>query len=112
MHKCIMVKVGGKRNTRKVCKKQVNLSKTEGNICQSRGERIIFAKLGKVLQQRKWGEIRNLLSMTKKRSSEILADENQEIFREKVKLLKFFSKSENFSKIAGNLKQGGNASWS
>src|SRR6218665_935455 len=28
MHKCIMVKVGGKRNTRKVCKKQVNLSKT------------------------------------------------------------------------------------
>src|SRR6218665_1761044 len=36
MHKCIMVKVGGKRNTRKVCKKQMNLSKTEGKICQNR----------------------------------------------------------------------------
>src|SRR6218665_2078743 len=43
MHKCIMVKVGGKRNTCKVCKKnQVNLSKSEGGICQSRGEIIIF----------------------------------------------------------------------
>jgi len=31
MHKCIMVKVGGK-NTRKVCKKQVNLPKTGGNL--------------------------------------------------------------------------------
>src|SRR6218665_3573857 len=32
MHKCIMVKVGGKRNTRKVCKKQVKLSKTGGQF--------------------------------------------------------------------------------
>jgi len=32
MHKCIMAKVGGKRNTRKVCKKQVKLSKTGGNL--------------------------------------------------------------------------------
>ena len=32
MHKCIMFKVGGKRNTRKVCKKQVNFSKTGGNL--------------------------------------------------------------------------------
>ena len=31
MHKCITVKVGGK-NTRKVCKKQVNLPKTGGNL--------------------------------------------------------------------------------
>ena len=46
MHKCIMVKVGGKRNTRKVCKKQVNLSKRGGKICESRGEIIIFAKEG------------------------------------------------------------------
>jgi len=30
----------------KECKKQVNLSKTEGKICQSRGEIIIFAKQG------------------------------------------------------------------
>ena len=45
--------------------------------------------------------------MTKKKSSEILVDERQEIFREKVKLLTFFRKSENFSEIGGNLKQGG-----
>ena len=38
MHKCIMVKVGGKRNTRKVCKTQVNLSKIGRKICQRRGK--------------------------------------------------------------------------
>ena len=45
--------------------------------------------------------------MTKKVVREISADEIQEIFREKVKLWKFSSESENFSKIGGNLKQGG-----
>src|SRR6218665_2523861 len=50
--------------------------------------------------------------MTKKKSSEILADENQEIFQEKVKFLKFSTESEIFSKIGGNLKRGENASWS
>ena len=49
------------------------------------------------------GEIRNLWSMTKKRSSEISADENEEIFREKVKFWKFFSESENLSKIGGKI---------
>ena len=47
--------------------------------------------------------------MTKKK---ILADENQEIFQEKFKLLKFSSESEIFSKIGKNLKQGENALWS
>ena len=42
----------------------------------------------------------------------MLADENQEIFREKVKFLKFSSKSENFSEIGGKSETGGNASWS
>ena len=37
MHKCIMVKVGGKGNTHKVCKKQVNFSKTGGKFFQSMG---------------------------------------------------------------------------
>src|SRR6218665_3255571 len=37
--------------------------------------------------------------MTKKRSSEILADE-------RMKIVKFSTESENFSKIGGNLKQG------
>jgi len=45
--------------------------------------------------------------MTKKRSSEILADENHEIFREKVKLRKFSTESEIFSKIGGKSKTGG-----
>ena len=54
MHKCIMVKVGGKRNIRKVCKKQVNLSKTGRKFVKVGGERIIFAKQGRnVLKQRK-----------------------------------------------------------
>ena len=50
--------------------------------------------------------------MTKKRSSEISADENQEIFQEKVQFRKFSSQSENFSKIGEKSETGGNASWS
>jgi len=49
------------------------------------------------------GEIRNVWSMAKKRSSEILADENGEICREKIT---FSRDLENFSKIGENLKQG------
>ena len=56
MHKCIMVKVGGKGNTRKVCKKQVNLSKTEGEICQSRvGNNNFRETKGKCIETRKIG---------------------------------------------------------
>jgi len=44
--------------------------------------------------------------MTKKRSSEILADENGKFCREKVKCLKFSTKSKKFPKIGGNPKQG------
>jgi len=43
----------------------------------------------------------------KKRSSEILVDENQEIFQEKVKILKFFSESKNFSKTGGKSETEG-----
>ena len=52
MHKCITVKVGGKRNTRKVCKSQVNLSKT-GRICQSRGNDNFCETGGNILKQGK-----------------------------------------------------------
>jgi len=45
--------------------------------------------------------------MRKKWWSEILADENEKIFREKVIFLKFSAESENCSKIGKNLKQGG-----
>ena len=46
-------------------------------------------------------------SMTKKRSSEISADENQEICLEKVKFLEFSSEFEHFSKIGGKSETGG-----
>src|SRR6218665_3649564 len=45
--------------------------------------------------------------MTKKRSSEILVDENEEMLREEVNFCKFSTESEIFSKIGGNLKQKG-----
>jgi len=82
MHECIMVKVGGKRNTHKVCKKASEFLENRGefekvwrnnNFRESGGE---MGKIGK-------GEIRNLWSMTKKWSREILAEENGNIFREK-----------------------------
>ena|SRR6218665_1613381 len=44
--------------------------------------------------------------MTKKRSSEILADENREICRENVKSAQFFPESEKFVGIGGNPKLG------
>ena len=47
------------------------------------------------------------LSTTKKRSSEILADENQEIFREKVKFRKFVTESEIFRKQRGKSETRG-----
>ena len=40
-----------------------------------------------------------------------MADENREIFREKVKFRKFSTESGNLSKIGGNMKQGRYASW-
>ena len=42
----------------------------------------------------------------KKGSSEILADEKREIFREKLTFRTFSTKFKFFSKIGGNLKQG------
>jgi len=44
--------------------------------------------------------------MTKRRSSESLADENGEIFREKVKFLKFSRDSEIFLKIGEKSETG------
>ena len=86
-------------NTREVCKKLLN-------FLENRGKLEIFAnQRGKCSRTGKIGG--NLWSMTKKRSSEILADESQEIVREKVKLLKIFRKSENFSEIGGKSETGG-----
>src|SRR6218665_1226300 len=57
MYKCIMVKVGGKRNTHKVCKKEVNFSKTGGEICQSRGKFFSLRDGGKCSETGKIGGI-------------------------------------------------------
>jgi len=45
--------------------------------------------------------------MTTKGSSEILADENGKIFRERVTFGKFSTDSEHFSKIGGKSETGG-----
>ena len=45
-------------------------------------------------------------AMTKERSSEILADENKEFFREKVKLRKFSSENRGESETGGEMHHG------
>jgi len=50
--------------------------------------------------------------MTKKRSSEISADENQEIFREKLKIVNIFIRVWTFFENRGIWNRGENASWS
>jgi len=53
MHKCIMVKVGRKQNTQKVCKKHVKLTKSMGKSVKVGGNNIFFEIGGRVLKQRK-----------------------------------------------------------
>ena len=53
MHKCIMVKVGGTRNTRKVRKKQVNFLKTEGKFLKVGGNNNFRETGGNVLNEAK-----------------------------------------------------------
>src|SRR6218665_382701 len=45
MHKCIMVKLGGKRKTCKVCKKQVRFPKSGGKLQKVGGDNK-FSKIG------------------------------------------------------------------
>ena len=65
MHKCIMVKVRGKRNIHKACKKQVNFRKTEGKFLKVGGNNNFREIGGKYTKT--GGEIRNLWSLTKKK---------------------------------------------
>ena len=57
----------------------MNFCKTGGDIFQSRGNNIFLETGGKCTETGKIG------GKFEKKSSEILADENREIFREKVK---------------------------
>ena len=62
MHKCIMVKVGGgKRNTHKVCKKQVNFYKTEGKFFKVGGNNNFHETGGKCTET---GKIREKLEIS------------------------------------------------
>src|SRR6218665_2364739 len=71
MHKCIIVKLGGKRNIRrKACKNQVNFSESRGDILKGRGNNNFhetggtYTETGKIRR-----EIRNLFATTKKRKN-------------------------------------------
>ena len=90
MRKCIMVKVGGKRNTHKVCKKEVIFSKTEGKFVKVGGNKKNCETGGNVQKQGKQGEIRNLWSMTKKRKKGHQKFLQMKI--EKFKIFKIFDK--------------------
>jgi len=82
-----------------------------GEFCKSRGERKNFPKIGEMSWNREMeGIIRNLWWMTKKKSSEILAAENREIFWRKVKLGKFSAESEKFLGNRGQIWNRRNAS--
>ena len=67
------------------------MPKTGGNLEKQGGKKHFRETEGKCTETAKTGR-------TKKRSSEILADESQEIFQEKVKLSKFFRQSKIFLK--------------
>jgi len=54
MHKCIMLKVGG-NEMNKVCKKQVNFSKTGGKIFKVGGNNNFRENRGKCTETRKIG---------------------------------------------------------
>src|SRR6218665_1045873 len=104
MHKCIMVKVGETKNT-KTMQKHVNLPKIAGKSLKVGGKNNFVEIGGKCIEVVKIGG--NLWWMTKKRSSEILADENRKNFREKVTFGKFSMESENFSEMGRKSETGG-----
>src|SRR6218665_119628 len=96
-----------KRNTHKVCKKHVNFPKSEGKICKSRGEVIIFAKYGGS------SEIQNLWSMTKKVIRDFGGRKSKNLSGKGNILETNFPESEklrNLSKIGGKSETWGNAS--
>src|SRR6218665_1711695 len=89
MHKCIMVKVGG-RNTCKVCKKTSILGNQGGKFWKSRWKEKFPEIWGNKLKQGKQGEIRkkDRQNFWRMKIKHFL------IFWEKVKSGKFFAESE------------------
>ena len=62
-----MVKLGGKRKTHKVCKKHVNLTKSEVKFAKVGGNNNFPEMIGvNVWKQRNQGEMQYFQSMTKK----------------------------------------------
>ena len=104
MHKCIMVKVGGKRNTHKVCKKQGNFSKTGGNFSKQRGNNN-FCKRGGIYWNRENRGKFEICGRWLKKVIRNFGRWKSRIFGE------HFPESEKFSKIGGIWNRGENASW-
>ena len=105
-----MAKVGGNKIHVKYIKSRWICLKQREKFVKVGGKNNFREAGGKCIETGKVGEIQNLWSVTKKKkkkSSEILADENQEICRKKVKLRKFSSESENFSNIGGKSETEG-----
>src|SRR6218665_3489867 len=93
-----MVKVGGKRNTHKVCKKRVNFFKTEGQFFKVRGNNNFREAGGKCTETGKIGG-----------NSKFVVEK---FFGKRSHFLKFSTESENFSKIGGKSEtEEKNASW-
>ena len=57
MHKCIMVKLEGKRKTHKVCKKHVNFMKSRGKFAKVGGNNNFLKIWGKCTETAKIGGI-------------------------------------------------------
>src|SRR6218665_618711 len=99
MHKCIMVKVGGNEIHVKYVKSRLICVKQRGKFVKVGGNNNFRETGGKCTETAKIGRKLKICGRCLKRSSEISADENQEISQEKVKLLKFSLEPEIFSKI-------------
>ena len=113
MHKCIMVKTGGKRNTRKVCKKQVNLSKTEGKFVKSKGEIIIFAKQGGEMYWNRENRGKfEICGWWLKKIIRNFGGWKSRILSGKDKIVKIFLRVRKFFDNRGKSETGVNASWS
>ena len=100
-----MVKVGGKRNTCKTCKTR-EFFENRGKFVKVGGENNNFRETGgKCTEAEKiWGKFENRGEieicgrwLKKEGHKKFYANENREIFREKLKLWTFSAESENFS---------------
>jgi len=108
MHKCIMVKVGGRNEIHRKYVKSRWFFRKQGGIFESRGEHNNFRETGGEMywNRETEGEIRNLWSMTKNKVIRNFGWWKSKKFSGKVTFLKFSTESDNFSKIGGKSETG------